>query len=198
MIKHLLLVLCLLFFASCSILSPVKSDPPSAYVLNTVPSIPIQRDKPRSTILVSMPETRPVFNTTQMAYTTKLYRVAYFSQNQWAETPSQMLQPLIVQTLQNTHTYRAVLTPPYSGRYDYVLNTEITQLQQNFTHKPALLQFSLRAQLVSMATNQVIAARQFTVYNPIPKNTPYNGVISANKAAAKVLKQLAAFCNTYT
>ena len=36
--------------------------------------------------------------TTQMAYSTEAYQIAYFAKNEWAETPSQMIQPLIVKT----------------------------------------------------------------------------------------------------
>lgn len=197
-IRLLLLVVMVISQAGCSFLSPVKTDQPNAYVLNSVPDHVVQRSHSSTTMLVAVPDARPVFDTTKMAYTTKLYRVGYFSQNQWAETPSQMLLPLMVQTLQNTHAYRAVLTPPYAGRYDYVLNTQITQLQQNYTRKPAVLQFSLRANIISMASNQVIASKQFTVYLPIRNATPYNGVLAANKAVSRVLVQLAQFCTENT
>ena len=76
-------------------------------------------------LLISVPETIPVYNTTEMAYMIKPYQIAYFSLNQWAETPAEMLQPLLVQTLQNTHHFKAIVTPPYSGHFDYVLNTQI-------------------------------------------------------------------------
>jgi cholesterol transport system auxiliary component len=196
--RLLLLIVAVMTQVSCSLLSPVKTDQPNAYVLNTVPDQVVQRPRQSTTILVAVPDTRPVFDTTKMAYTTKLYRVGYFSQNQWAETPSQMLLPLMTQTLQNTHLYRAVLTPPYAGRYDYVLNTQITQLQQNYTRKPALLQFSLRANIISMTSNQVIASKQFSVTLPIKNATPYNGVLVANKAVSRVLAELAQFCTENT
>lgn len=196
--RLLLLVVVALTQVGCSLLSPVKTDQPSTYVLNSVPDHVAQRSRQSTTMLVAVPDTRPVFDTTRMAYTTKLYKVGYFSQNQWAETPAQMLLPLMVQTLQNTHAYRAILTPPYAGRYDYVLNTQIIQLQQNYTRKPALLQFSLRANIISMASNQVIASKQFSVNLPIKTVTPYNGVLVANKAVSQVMAQLAQFCTENT
>lgn len=196
--RLLSLVFAVMTQVSCSLLSPVKTDQANAYVINAVPDHVVQRQRQSTTMLVAVPDTRPVFDTTKMAYTTKLYRVGYFSQNQWAETPSQMLLPLMTQTLQNTHMYRAVLTPPYAGRYDYVLSTQITQLQQNYTRKPALLQFSLRANIISMTSNQVVASRQFSVSLPIRNATPYNGVLAANKVVSQVLAQLAQFCTENT
>lgn len=195
MMRIICLIIMSMVVTSCSILSPVKNDPPSAYMINRVPGAVTQSSSPHGrTVLVLLPDVQPIYNTTKMAYTTKPFSVAYFSKNQWAETPQQMLLPLIVQTLTNTHHYKAVLTPPYGGRYDYVLNTQINQLQQNYTHQPAVLQFSLRAQIVNSTTNTVVATKQFIVYEPIGKGTPYNGVLAANKAVSVALSQLADFC----
>lgn len=193
----LLLMACLLS-TGCSLLSPVKNDPPDAYVINTLPHNVPRYTRTVKTIFVATPETRPALNTNQMAYTTQLYKTAYFSQNQWTETPPQMILPLIVQTLQNTHAYRAVMMSPYSGHYDYVLNTQITQLQQNFTRKPPQLQFALQAQIVNTNTNQVVATKLIVVNQPLKKKTPYNGVMAANVAVAKALRSLAVFCHANT
>lgn len=174
-------------------LSPVQSDTTSTYVINTTP-IHIPKKATRSaTILVLQPETRPIYNTTQMAYTVKPYQVSYYARNQWAETPSQMIQPLIVQTLQNTHAFHAVVTPPYSGRYTYLLATQILKVQQNFLRCPSVFEVSVQAQLTRAATNQIIATKQFAVSVPIPHRTPYSGVIAANRATAIMLSELADF-----
>lgn len=108
-----LMILSFIILSGCSMLAPVKPEQTSNYVLNRVPSNIPHKSGHGGTILVLQPDTRPVYNTTRMAYTDKPYQVAYFGQNEWAETPSQMLQPLIMQTLQNTHHYHAVVSPPY-------------------------------------------------------------------------------------
>lgn len=188
------LVALMLTLTACSLLSPVNTNS-NIYLLNKLPTQIPQHAHKSTTILVSTPDTLPVFNTTQMAYTKTLYRVDYFSQHQWVETPSQMLSPLIIQTLQNTHGFRAVLTPVAAGHYDYILSTQITQLQQNFIYQRAIVQFSLRAQLVNASTNRIVASSQFSADEPIGNITPYNGVMAANRAVARVLAQLAVFCN---
>lgn len=189
-----LLSMGMISLSSCSLLSPVKAENRSTYVLNTVPTHVVQKKTRPITLLVMQPETRPAFNTTQMAYTLRPYQVAYFSQNQWAETPSQMLQPLIVQTMQNTHLFHAVATPPFMGRYDYMLNTEITQLEQDFTRVPARVQMKVRVQIIRNATNQVVATKQFTASEPIRYKSPYSGVVAANRATSHILKEMASFC----
>lgn len=175
-------------------LGPVQTEPSATYVLNTIPCHVPTKPARHITLLVLQPETRPVINTTQMAYTIKPFQVAYFGRNQWAETPSQMLEPLMVQSLQNTHYFHAVVTPPYTGRYDYMLSTQILQLQQDYVCCPNVVKFTLRAQLTRTVTNQVIATKQFTVVMPIRRRTPYSGVIAANEATAKILAELTEFC----
>lgn len=194
-LKHLILV-CVFALPGC--LSPVKTESTDTYVLNTIPcNVPKKATRP-ITILVLQPETRPIYNTTQMAYTVKPFQVSFFAKNQWAETPSQMFLPLIVQTLQNTHAFHAVVTPPYTGRYSYLLTTQILQLQQNFLRCPDTVEVGLRAQITRASTNQIVASKQFSVSVPIQHKTPYSGVIAANKATAIVLAELANFTLQHT
>jgi cholesterol transport system auxiliary component len=185
--------------SGCSLLSPVTASKNSTYMLNAYPRVLSKKQHhSSSTLLVTMPEARPAYNTRQMAYTLKPYQIAYFAYHQWAETPSQMLEPLLVESLQNTQHFHAVVTPPYAGHYDYVLNTQILTLQQDFTHYPALLHFAIRLQLMRTTTNQVIAIKEFAVRLPISKKTPYSGVIAANAASAILLKKIAKFCVQHT
>lgn len=182
-----------MMLSSCSLLSPVKGENKETYVLNTVPSSVPEKKTRSITILVTLPEARPTYNTTQMAYTIRPYQVAYFTQNQWAETPPQMLQPLIVRTLQKTHLFHAVVTPPFMGRYEYTLSTDIAMLQQDFTKVPARLDLKVQAQLIKSSTNQVVGTKQFSVSEPIRYKSPYSGVAAANRATAKILKEIAEF-----
>ena len=197
MIRFAWLIAMMVMLTGCSILSPIKTEQPNSYVLNKVPTHVEQERYRAKTILVALPDVRPVIDTTQMAYTTKQYGVAYFSHNQWAETPSQMMLPLIVQTLMKAHIYHAVVTAPFSGHVDYILNTQIDQLQQNYTQTPAVLQFSLRAELVRVSSSRVVAMKQFRVSLPIYRQTPYDGVRVANNAVAEVLAELADFCGDH-
>lgn len=192
--KNILIILCVFMLSACSLLSPVKTDTANKFILNKVPEVVPTKKMHSAILLVAAPETRPIFNTTQMAYTIKPYEIAYFSQNQWAETPAEMLQPLLVQTLQNTHHFKAIATPPYNGHFDYVLNTQILELTQDFTHRVPMLVMTVRAQINRISTNEIIATKQFSFTQPIPQGTPYGGVYAANNAAAFILERIAAFC----
>jgi len=193
-IKNLLVMLGVLFLSSCSLFSPVKMDSGSSYMLYRSPDYLPKKPMRSASIMVNMPDTNPAYDTTQMAYTTQAYQVAYFSKNSWAETPAEMLEPLIVQTLQKAKYFKTVAAIPFVGRANFLLNTKILILEQDFTRSPSIIRFKLRAQLSNVQTGQVVGTKEFTISQEVRQNTPYGGVIAANAAVAHVLGQLAVFC----
>ncbi len=178
--------------SSCSVLPPPAAEATKAIITKLPASVP-QHAANGATLLVFPPETAALYATTQMAYTTQAYQIEYFSQHEWGETPSQMLLPLLVKTLENTHAFSAVLTPPYEGRYSYALRTGISQLMQDFTVSPPALVFSLRLQLSDGSTNRIIATRTISLRETMRQNTADAGVEAANNAAAKALEEAARF-----
>lgn len=162
-------------------------------VLDKMPGTLPHRDRHPVTLLVLPPDAKPAYDTTQMAYSLRPYQVAYFRHHQWAGTPSQMLQPLLLRTLETTGYFSAVLTPPYTGRYSYALQTEIVELVQDFASEAAALRLSLRLRLSDGAANRLVATREITLREPMPQKTPYAGVVAANDAMAKALQEMASF-----
>jgi cholesterol transport system auxiliary component len=191
-IKVYLISMIIILLSGCSLLSPVKNDRIN-YVIGETPGCLLSRGSSHLSILVLQPRTVAVYNTQQMAYTLRPYQIAYFSKNQWAETPSQMLHPLIVNALENTNFFQAVITPPFVGHYDYVLSTQVIMLLQDFTCHPPLLKLIVRALLAKTSTNRVIATQEFVVEEPMRQRAPYAGVFAANRATATFLNELAQF-----
>ncbi|MFL9896636.1 ABC-type transport auxiliary lipoprotein family protein [Paraburkholderia fungorum] len=183
-------VLCVVLLSGCALFSPVKSDT-KQYVLNDIPLDLPSEQTHSATLLVLISETGPLYATTRMAYTNQAYQVAYFSQNEWTETPSQMIQPLIVETLRHTHYFSEVLPSPDFGRHTFVLRSEILDLKQDFTSDPAMLQLTMRFYLSREAMNQVIATKELSVREPMRERNPYAGVVAANEAMVKLLRELA-------
>lgn len=185
-------MLCVVLLSGCALFSPVTMDT-SKSLLDSIPlDVPSAKTR-EATLLVLVPETAPVYATTQMAYSTRAYQIAYFSQNEWAATPSQMIQPLIVETLRNTHLFSAVLSPPDFGRHSLALRTEILELKQDFAAEPAMLRLAMRVYLYRETTNQVVATRDLSVREPMAERNPHAGVVAANKATATLLLELAKF-----
>ncbi|WP_334078853.1 ABC-type transport auxiliary lipoprotein family protein [Microbulbifer sp. M83] len=188
----LLAALSMAVLAGCSLFSPVEDDI-QVGVIDQLPTELPRREPHAATLMVLPPAINPVYDTVRMAYRLRPHQVEYFSRHEWGATPAQMLQPLLARTLENTHYFHAVLSPPYFGPYHYALRTEILELTQDFTSEPATLQLSLRVQLVDGDSNRVIAERAISLREPLLQQTPYAGIVAANEATAKSLRQVAWF-----
>jgi len=177
---------------SCALLTPATVETRKEMLTKIPVELPEGKTHP-ATLLVFAPETSAVYDTTQMAYANRPYEIAYFSRTEWGERPSQMIHPLLVQTLQKAGYFSAVVTPPFMGHYTHALRTEILALQQDFTSEPATLRVTLRVQLVARANNQVIATKEIDVREPMLEKTPHGGAVAANDAMAKALREVAEF-----
>lgn len=192
-LRNLLISFLVILLSGCSMFSPVQTNSGSAYLITELPKQIPQKNRRQITLLVLRPDARTILNTTQMAYTDKRFQVSYYGQNQWGETPSQMFLPLVLQTLDKTNHFQAVVTAPFAGRYDYLLNLQIAQFEMDFTTRPAAFNFTLRADISRASSGRSIAVKQFTVKTPLRQETPYAGVVAANIASQQLLKQLAQF-----
>ena len=192
--KLLILFIALYSLSACSVFSPVKTETQTTYLINTVPNPAVKKSQRRISLLVTQPEASSLYNTTSMAYTTHPYQIGYFVKSTWAEPPPQMLQPLVIQTLQRTHYFRSVGSLSNIGQYNLTLNTQLIQLEQDYSRQPHRVHVILRAQIVNPNTNQILASKEFSAHEIIRRDTTYDGVVATNQAVAKILNQLAAFC----
>ena len=192
---RLIIVLAMLLpaaLAGCNVLSPVKNET-TLELINKLPENIPQQQAHDATLLLLPPDTSTMYDTTQMAYTIKPYQIEYFSRHEWGATPAQMLLPLLDSTLEGTHYFSAVLTPPYTGSCTYALRTQILELVQDFSSEPATLRLALRVELIDGKSNRLIASRKISLSEPLQEKTPYAGVVAANDATAKALQQIAGF-----
>jgi cholesterol transport system auxiliary component len=180
----------------------------SACTLFTAPPPEIQRgmltelptEPPRSvgllsasaTLLIVTPRTQRAYDTTQMAYTVRDHEIAYYRDHEWGATPSEMMQPLLVTTLERTHRFAAVLAVPYGGRSTHVLQTKIGELVQDFTQPAAAVRIAMHLQLTNAVSRRSVSD-EIVVTEPMSQRSPQAGIAAANRAAAKALQRVAQF-----
>jgi len=187
----LIIVLCC-GLTACNLVAPVPSDV-TTYTIN--PKLDISVKKSFSHVLmVQQPETSAIYNTVQMPYVLKPHQIAYYAKNQWADTPTKMLQSLIVEALQDTKHFKAVVTPAYMGTFDYSLNMQLITLSQNFLVSPSEMHLKATLQLVSNASGNVVAAKTFDYVEPTPLQSPLGGVLATNRAVGKMMQDISRFC----
>jgi cholesterol transport system auxiliary component len=187
-------VWCACLLAGCTLLSPARIES-EKHVLTQLPQTPraTARAEARSGVLLVLdPTSEAAFDTTQMAYSVRPYRIAYFARNEWLDTPPRMLGPLLVRALRDSGAFANVVVPPYAGRFDLALKTRIVELDQDFDAEPATLRLRLHLES-SDAAGRVVAMRDIEVDRPMRERTPEAGAIAANDAVADALRQAVAF-----
>lgn len=194
LLKQIIFILVLVNLTSCSLMSPIKTDPSNTFVLKCIAHPSIKKPRHKISLLVLPMNSHPLYNTKEMAYMLYPFQVDYFSKNRWAETPAKMLTPLIIRTLQKTHYFYAVLNSPPIANYNYVLNTHLLELQQHFYRCQSVVRLVVDAELVNAATNQLVASKHIVVNITAPENSPRGGAIAANIATQRMLSILAKFC----
>ncbi len=181
-----------LTISGCSLMSAAQPAQ-TTYVLSCAPTPSTHPTHRRTTLRVAFPATSAMYNTTQMAYVNRPYGLAYYARNSWASLPAQMLQPLLVTSLQETHAFRAVVDSMSLARADYVLNTEIIIMHLNFLRSPVEYDLVIRAQLVNTHNNKVIGTKLIDLSEPAPYANPCGGAVAANHAFAAAIEQIVYF-----
>ena len=192
-----MLIVLTVLLTACSLFSPVKTECIKEYRVDVKPYDLKYNHTTFKTIAVSMPTANRIYQSKQMLYSVRPHELSEFAKNRWAEPPVQMLQPLIIQALQNTHHFKAVAPAISGGRYDLLLNTQVIDFYQDFCESGSVFKLTLRAQMIKVASGKVVASKQFTVIQPAPRPNPYGGVIAANIASEKVLNELAVWAAKY-
>lgn len=180
----------------CSTLLPPAPPPDNIYLLEANPA-PI-RSTPavrRDLVLaVSMPRARAGFDTAQMVWVRQAHGLEVYSRNRWADTPARMLAPLLVQALERSGAFHAVVPAPSAVSATLRLDTELVRLQQDFSVHPSRVQFTLNAQLIDIGTRRIIASAEFDETENAATEDAYGGVRAANLALERLLVRLTAFC----
>jgi len=186
---------CFLLLSACSIFEPIKIPPMHYFTLALPdPNWDSCDQQGRCTILVNQPRANAIYNNPRMIYIPACYQIQYFAQNRWADTPTQMLQSLIINSLQHTGYFQAIINTPSTTYYDWVLNTQLLSFQQEFISVPSRFRIAMRAQLIDARSRHVIATQDFVVIQAAAHDDPYGGALAANLAAQKILNEINCFC----
>jgi cholesterol transport system auxiliary component len=187
---------CLL--AGCSLFGPVKSTAVHKYTFgDTIVTKAVKGQRGENVLLVSTPEASPGYDTADMIYVIKPYQLSTFAKNRWVAAPTAMLMPILMQSLENTGCFKAVVPPSSLGAADLALDTQLLVLQQEFYGDTNQVRVEIELTLTNNETHKVIAHRRFATAMCATQNNPYAGVVATNQAMAALLKEMNSFVCHY-
>lgn len=184
--------------AACTLLPGPKAVPQATFLLRPDPPRGISAGlctEGSGTLLVSLPREAPGFETTRMAYLLRPHTVKHYANSRWADSPAGMLAPAIVEALEKTGCWHAVVRMPSTLPADFRLDTEDLVLGQEFFSRPSKVRIALRATLVDLREPGIRAVRRFEALEDAPSEDAEGGATAAGRAAEKLLGSLAAWAN---
>ena len=185
-----------LLLAGCAGLPTPQGSSPNIYVLDARPIVPISTVRRDLVLAVNTPQARPGFETAQIAYLQQPHELNYFVNSRWTSTPARMLQPLLLQALEQGAGFRAVVRAASAVPADVRLDIELIRLQHDFTTRPSRVQITLQAQLIDVRGKRVLAVQQFDATENADSEDAYGGVSAANRLVQRVLEEVTEFCIT--
>jgi cholesterol transport system auxiliary component len=185
----------LMLVSGCgSLLMNGAHDEVAVYVLESaMPETTVTLNADGPAITVSAPRAGPGFTGSQMLYVEQAHRLDAFAFHRWADSPANMLEPLLVRALENSGLFSSVSTGATGVRSKLRLDSELLRLQQNFDASGSEVELALRFTLVDESAGRLVATREMTFREPAGENSPYGGVVAANRAVGRMLSALEAF-----
>lgn len=182
--------------SACGLLPGKSSLPPvSDYSLNAgfAPgpvSVPRADTESCVSAQVMLPRAAAGYNTSRMAYTEDKNQLHYYAYSKWVETPAYMLQPLLVEALQESGRFMTVVKSPSPLRTRYRLITDELAVVQQIKGNKNLVRIGMRLQLFdsqesSFVIDQPMVAERLTEANP------QAGAAMANIIAREMLTKVA-------
>lgn len=192
--KLLSIVLSASIYACLSGCSPVRLASQNQYQLTDFAhkATPTKAQTNHS-LLISQPEAVSGYLTNQMLYTDKRYELSAFTKTLWISPPANMLYPLLIESIEQSHYFSTLVASPYAGGTDLRLDSQILEFRQNFLLKPSVFEMTIKVVLTQVADNRSMASRVFVERIPCKEDTAYGGVIAANQATRAFTRQLLQF-----
>lgn len=183
-----------LLTSGCALMGPANTPVQHVYTLKAPTYHNHNTASRKITLLVNTPTASSGYQSKNMIYNQKDYELNSFSRNHWAGPPAEMLKPILLQSLRDSGYFHAVIGTPISAHRHLRLRVNLIELRQDFTLCPSQIKMALQASLIADQSDRVINSRVFATQVTCQQDTPYAGVIAANRATGKLMQQLAQFC----
>jgi ABC-type uncharacterized transport system auxiliary subunit len=127
----------------------------------------------------------------EMAYIYDDYKLDYFTQSQWSETPNSAINSEIVSMLRELQLFESVQVSQSRSRSDYILESSIEDFIQYFDQKSqkSFVDVRITLSIVDTKTAKTIATRSFQKKLSVKEMNAQSGVQSLNLALAKLLNE---------
>ncbi len=196
--SRLLAVLSLLLLSGCGALGALgeATTPLDTYELRAPVDGPSATGQPRAIdLVVEVPEASGALDTDRIMIRPNPFQAQYLPRARWADSAPEMMQTLMLRSVENTNAVRYVGRRPLAGSGDYALISEITdfQAERRDGEDAAEIRLRMTARLVREDDASIVATRVFTATAEVESLDTLPVVESFDSAANPLLREVAAW-----
>jgi len=156
-------LLCALLLGGCATITSITdaTTPLQAYGLRAPAEAPEVRGSLRRDLVIETPTAGGALDTDRILIRPDPFRAAYLPQARWTDTAPVMLQGLMLRSFEDADALRYVGRRPVGGTADYLLLSELTDLQAELAPDGETVTTRLRltARLVREADATILGSR---------------------------------------
>ena len=143
-----------------------------------------------SQITVGTPTAIRALDTDRILVSAPGGRISYFADSAWSDRLPRLVHSRLVEALQNSGAFRAVLTSQDRVDGDFTIATEIRAFQIDMDHGGSAANVAIFAKVVDERHGRVIATREFSAQVPASKDDPAVGVAALQDGFNQVTGEL--------
>jgi cholesterol transport system auxiliary component len=190
-------LLCALLLGGCAAITSISgaTTPLQAYGLRAPAEAPAVRGSLRRDLVIETPGTGGALDTDRILIRPGPFRAAYLPGARWIDTAPVMLQGLMLRSFDDTGALRYVGRRPIGGTADYLLLSELTDLQAELAPDGETVTTRLRltARLVREADATILGSRTIETTAPAASTEPADVVAGLDAATRSGLRDLTAW-----
>ena len=183
--------------AGCGILPKVQ-EPLDLYSLSPKTTFQDPLPKVDWQLVVELPVADASIDTPRIALSRNPYSIEYYAKASWTDNAPAMVQTLMIESFESTHSIVAVGREAIGLRPDFILKTDLREFQANYEGSDPIPTVVVRmnAKLVQMPDRRITASR--TVEERVKATgSTFNVVIDAfDEALGSAIKQIVVFTLT--
>ena len=177
--------------AACQL--PGQGPPPRQFRLTPKTTFPEDLPKVRWSLLVDRPTIEPLIDSARIVRTSGV-EVEYYADAIWVDEPAALIEPLIIQSFQNSGAIGVAASRRTDMRADFMLQTNIAAFQaQQPTSGPPEARVVISARLMSMPKRKVVGTTEIGRSAPAQARDLPSIAAAFDDALGKVLKRLVAW-----
>lgn len=180
--------------SACSAISALNSaaTPTQSYDLQAPANVQVARSSLARQLVIEVPTAPGGLMTDRIMIRPRPLQAQYLTDGQWASEAPLMMQTLMVRTLEDSNGFRYVGRRPLGSFGDYVLVSELTDLQAEAAPDgtSATIRVRLTARLVRESDASVMSTRTFNASAAVPTTETIDLVEGFNSATQTMLRDL--------